>query len=348
MTEAERLAARMLCVGFDGHVPDDAIRRLIDRGVGGVVLFARNVDSPEQVLALNAALKQHAGDRPLLTCVDQEGGRVARLRRGFTQVPAMRDVRDADHAAELGDVLGRECRAVGFDLNFAPVLDVDTNPANPVIADRSLGRDPQRVAELGTALVRGMQNHVAACGKHFPGHGDTAQDSHHDLPRLPHDLDRLRQIELKPFAAVADEIAAIMTAHIVFEALDDKPGTMSKPVLDLLRQDLGFDGVIISDDFEMKALFGRFDFEHTITTAALAGVDLLVVCHREDLQHRAIDALATLPIERLRAANRRIDVLCARFCKPAVGDLAVLPKDNAIINAGVDPTDFRKPTQTHA
>ncbi|MEM8875119.1 MAG: beta-N-acetylhexosaminidase [Planctomycetota bacterium] len=342
MNEQQRLAARMLCVGFEGHEPSDWIRRLIDRGVGGVVLFEGNVQSPEQVLRLNAALKEHAGDRPLLTCVDQEGGRVRRLKRGFTQVPAMREIRDVQHAEEVGETLGRECRAVGFDLNFAPVLDVDTNPANPVIADRSLGRDPQHVAELGLALVRGMQRHVAACGKHFPGHGDTAQDSHHDLPYLSHDLSRLREVELVPFAAVADEVASMMTAHIVFAALDDKPGTMSKPVLDLLRNDLGFDGAIISDDFEMEALFGRFDFENTITTAAMAGVDLLLVCHQEELQHRAIDALASLPIERLREANRRLDVLCEKYCKPADGDLSLLPTTDAVLDAGEDPTDFRE------
>ena len=344
MTERERLAGRMLGVGFDGHEANDPVRGLLDRGVGAVALFGRNVDTPAQVLALNRELKEHAGGRPLLTCVDQEGGRVRRLRDGYTQVPSMRDIGGTDEATaqRIGAILGRECRAVGFDLDFAPVLDVDTNPANPVIADRSFGRDPQQVAALGAALIRGLQRHVAACAKHFPGHGDTAQDSHHDLPRLPHDLQRLREVELVPFAHVAKQVAAVMTAHIVFEALDDKPATLSRPTLDLLRRDLGFDGVVISDDFEMKALHGRYDFDDSIRTAALAGVDLLIVCHDEALQHRALDVLCDLPEKRLREANRRLDVLCGRYCKPAAEQLALKPQTLAFeMSDAADPTNFQ-------
>ena len=347
--DAERLAARMVCCGIDGHEVNDHARRLLARGVGAFILFARNVDTPRQVLELNAGLKTEAGERPVLCGVDQEGGRVRRLRDGFSPVPALRDLATPEAAARAGDVLGRECRAVGFDLDFAPVLDVDTNPANPVIADRSFGRDPAHVAACGVAMLTAMQAHVAACGKHFPGHGDTHLDSHHDLPTLPHDLARLRAVELPPFKAAVDAgLSAVMTAHIVFPALDpDRPATMSPAVLRLLRADLGFGGVIVSDDLLMKAVHEQFPWDEIVVGAATAGVDLLCVCHGEEPQHEAIDLLAArVPIERLREANARLDELCRRYCKPAdaTADLSMLGSatSEAVAQAD-DPTENWRP-----
>src|SRR5690606_31170698 len=159
---------------------------------------------------------------------------------------------------EVGRLLGRELRAVGVDVNYAPILDVDTNPKNPIIGNRSFSRDPELVARLGVALGRGMEAAgVASCGKHFPGHGDTEQDSHQELPRLSHSIERLRNVELVPFRAWAEaQLAAVMTAHVIFEPLDPKyPATMSKRVLDgILRQELNYEGLIITDDIEMKAI----------------------------------------------------------------------------------------------
>jgi beta-N-acetylhexosaminidase len=312
MPELDAACASLFAVGFDGLDPSPEVRELLGRGVSGAVLFARNVESPEQVAALSAALK-HAARRPFLFSVDQEGGRVMRLRaaHGFTELPAMRTLGatgDAALARGIGALLGRELRAVGIDQDFAPVVDVDTNPRNPVIGDRSLSRDPAEVARLGAALVRGIQSAgVAACAKHFPGHGDTLQDSHLELPRLPHDLSRLRAVELPPFrAAAAAGVASVMTAHVVFEPLDAAwPATMSAPVLRLLREECGFRGAVISDDLEMQAVAAHFPLEDAVPAAVNAGADLLLVCHRAETQHRAIDALRRA-VERGRVSRERL------------------------------------------
>jgi len=271
--------------------------------------------------------------------VDQEGGRVRRLRAGFTDVPALRSLgraRDPKLALQMGQLLGRELRAVGIDVNFAPVVDVDTNVDNPVIGDRALSSDPRLVAELAEALVRGLQSEgVAACAKHFPGHGDTELDSHQTLPRLVHGLERLEQVELVPFErVVAAGVASIMTAHVVLEALDrEYPATLSDVVLGrLLRQGLGFDGVVFSDDLEMGAIAGRFAPGVAAVRALNAGVDGLLVCHSAEIAHRMLDAVAgavadgTLERERLTEAGRRIEALSGRFAAPprVSSDLSVL------------------------
>ena len=182
---------------------------------------------------------------------------------------------------------------------------------------------------MGTALVRGLQDHgVAACGKHFPGHGDTSQDSHHHLPRLPHPIGRLREVELPPFrAAVEAGVAMVMTSHVVFEPIDPcYPATMSAPVIDgILRREMGFDGVVVSDDLEMRAIAANYGIEEVMVRGANAGVDLFAICHDEALQHRAIDALAgavrrgLVSEARVAEANRRVDALAGRFGRPAGG-----------------------------
>jgi beta-N-acetylhexosaminidase len=286
------------------------------------------VESAEQVAELSAALKRAAG-RPLLVTIDQEGGRVARLRapQGFTELPPMRaigETGDAALARAAGALLGRELRAVGIDQDYAPVVDVDTNPANPVFGDRSFSRDPEVVGRLGAALAQGLQAEgVAACAKHFPGHGDTSQDSHKDLPRLPHDLARLRRVELPPFRALARAgVAAVMTAHVVFDALDPRrPATLSPEVMRLLREEAGFQGCAVSDDLEMKAVAEHFPLEEAAPGAVAAGVDALLVCHQAAVQHRAIDLVRAavedgrIPRARLAEARARVAGLL-RFAGP--------------------------------
>jgi beta-N-acetylhexosaminidase len=304
--------ASLLCVGFDGTSPSPEVLELVRRGVYGVILFARNVESAEQVAELSAALKRAAG-RPLLVSVDQEGGRVARLRarHGFTELPPMRalgETGDESTAFEVGALLGRELRAVGIDQDYAPVVDVDTNPANPVIGDRSLGRDPERVGRLGAALARGLQSSgVAACAKHFPGHGDTSQDSHVDLPRLSHPLERLEAVELAPFRALSRAgVASVMSAHVIFEALDpDRPATISPAVMQLLRGSCGFQGPALSDDLEMQAVAAHFPLEEVVPGAIVAGVDGLLVCHHADVQDRAVDLLRQA-VEQGRVSPQRL------------------------------------------
>jgi beta-N-acetylhexosaminidase len=325
----DRDVASLFCVGFQGTTPSPEVRELVRRGVHGVILFARNVVDAEQVAALVAELKRFA-DRPLLVAIDQEGGRVARLRapQGFTELPPMRalgETGDVDLAREVGGLLGRELRAVGIDQDYAPVVDVDTNQANPVIGDRAFSRDPEVVGRLGAALAQGLQAAgVAACAKHFPGHGDTSQDSHKDLPRLPHALERLRRVELPPFRALARAgVAAVMTAHVVFEALDPRrPATLSPEVMRLLREEAGFAGCAVSDDLEMKAVAEHFPLEEAAPGAVLAGVDALLVCHRAEVQHRAIDLVRAavedgrIPPARLAEARARVAGLL-RYAGPA-------------------------------
>ncbi|MCM2332513.1 MAG: beta-N-acetylhexosaminidase [Anaeromyxobacteraceae bacterium] len=322
MSALDRDVASLLCVGFAGKTPSPEVLELIDRGVGGVILFARNVEDAAQVAGLVAALKRAAG-RPLLVSIDQEGGRVARLRapQGFTELPPMRALGRADDEAlafDVGLLLGRELRAVGIDQDYAPVVDVDTNPLNPVIGDRALSRDPAAVGLLGAAIARGLQQAgVAACAKHFPGHGDTSQDSHVDLPRLPHALPRLLEVELAPFAALARAgVAAVMTAHVVFEALDAaRPATLSPPVLALLRERCGFTGCCVSDDLEMKAIAAHVPLEVAAPGAVAAGVDQLLVCHTPAVQHGAIDLVrraveeGRIPRARLAEAKARVEAL---------------------------------------
>ena len=330
MNDLEQAAARMICIGFDGKQLPNEARELLRRGVSSVILFARNYESPQQLAELCREIKACGGDRPIMICVDHEGGRVQRFPPPFTAIPPMRDVgasNDPQRARMIGSIMAKELRAVNIDMNLAPVLDVDSNPANPVIGTRSFGPTPDLVSRMATALIDGLQsNGTAACGKHFPGHGDTSIDSHLDLPRLAHDMKRLDAVELPPFkAAIKSGVAAIMTSHVLFEALDAKhPATMSAAVIDgLLRKRLGFDRVIISDDLEMKAIADHFGFDEAIVCSALAGIDLFMVCHTHELQHRAIDLLCqaaekgTIPGARLERSNRRLDSLLKRFIRPA-------------------------------
>ena len=365
MSSLERKAAKMLAVGFTGTTPPDELRDLIRRGVCSAILFKRNIETPEQVAALTANIKQIAAT-PFLLCVDQEGGRVARLRDGFTAIPSMRALgktNDPGLAHDVGRVLARELRAVNIDLDFTPVVDVDTNPNNPVIADRSFGSDVDLVSRMGVALIKGLQdNGVAACAKHFPGHGDTSQDSHYDLPRLPHSMDRLQRVELPPFRAAVDAgVAMIMTSHVIFEPLDSKyPATMSRPALDgILRDQMHYDGVVISDDLEMKAIADHFELEDVIIRGVNAGCDLFALCHSADLQNQFIDILVhavergDVKRDRIDEATRRVDRLLHDFARPPVGRdaLKVLNSPEhraAVARIGADETKAPDPTDMAA
>jgi len=322
--DAEALVRPLLWIGFDGKIPTPEAARLIHQGVSGVILFARNVGTSDETRTLVRELKAIAPG-PLLLSVDQEGGRVARLTEGFTRFPSLREIggKSPDDVRAIGRQLGAEVRGAGFDIDLAPVVDVDSNPANPVIGERSFSRDPHVVASLGAAMIEGLQEHVAACAKHFPGHGDTDKDSHYDLPRLPHALDRLRACELVPFkAAVAARVACVMTTHVVFDALD--PGvaaTMSAPAIRLLRDEVGFGGVCVSDCLEMKAISEHFGCGTAAVRAVSAGVDALLVSHTAEAQHEVIASLAaavcdgSLPEGRVREARTRLDSLARRHAR---------------------------------
>jgi beta-N-acetylhexosaminidase len=325
----ERDCARLFVVGFRDKTVSPELAALVRDGVLGVILFSRNIGTVEETTELIAELKRSAG-RAFLTSVDQEGGRVARFRGPpFTALAPMRVLgqsADAHLAERVGRLLAYELRALGLDWDFAPVLDVDTNPANPVIGDRALGSDPEQVATLGVALARGLEaGGVASCAKHFPGHGDTQKDSHHTLPVLTHGLERLRAVELVPFRRYAQAgLASVMTAHVRFPALgEDLPATLSHRALnELLRGELGFRGVCVSDDLEMRAISEHMGVEEATVEGARAGVDVFLVCENPDVQRRCLEALVAaveaghVSRQRLAESHQRIERLLGRFAHP--------------------------------
>jgi len=295
---ARAAAGQVLVAGFPaGDPPTAVLDALGDDALAGVILFKRNLgDGPEGASDLIRRLVAASARTPLVA-VDQEGGRVQRLRAPVLELPPMRALGALDDAAltrRAASALGRQLAAIGFNVDFAPVLDVDTNPDNPVIGDRSFGSDPQRVARHGLAFARGLRDAgVLACGKHFPGHGDTVDDSHFALPALAHDMARLEAVELVPFAAAAAELDSVMTAHIVFRALDpDRPATLSPKVLGLLREKLGFSGLVFSDDMEMKAIADHWPTGRAAVEAIRAGCDLLLICATVERLAEARAALA--------------------------------------------------------
>ncbi len=315
--------------GFDGLTAPPEVFELILAGAAGAIFFARNVATPSQVAELSRSLKAAAGARPFLVAIDQEGGRVARLRPPrWSALPTARSLGKAGPVAarEAGALAGRELYACGIDLDFAPVLDIDTNPQNPVIGDRSFGATANEAIAAALAFAEGLHSEgVASCGKHFPGHGDTATDSHLALPRLTHDRARLDTVELAPFRA-ATALPSLMTAHVIFDALEPGvPATLSRAALTgLLREELGYGGVIVSDDLEMKAIADHFGFENAVLAGARAGVDLYLVCHTAALQRNLVETIATalassaLADAEADAAERRIATLASRWAQPAL------------------------------
>lgn len=288
-------------------------------GLGGVILFARNIVEPGQVAEVCFESAQLGGALPAWASIDQEGGRVARLKAPFTEWPPMATLgrsRDVQLAERFAAALASELRAVGVTLDFAPVLDVHTNPKNPIIGDRALAEKASEVAQLGAAIVRTLQaGGVAACGKHFPGHGDTTKDSHLELPLVEHPPERLRELEFAPFRAAIDAgVATIMTAHVLVPSLDEKnPATLSKRVItDILRHELQYQGVILSDDLEMKALASDIPVPDAAVRALQAGCDGVLICSGDhDTQAAALEALVhavedeRLPLTRVEDALAR-------------------------------------------
>jgi len=334
-------------VDFTGLEPSAEIVRLVRDGVGGVVLFDKNVAEPAQIASLTNALQRIAADAgrpPLLISMDQEGGPVVRLRAGATHFPSAMAFGAAGSEALVASAAGitaRELRAVGVQMNFAPVLDVNTNPLNPVIGVRSYGEDPERVGRLGTAAVRALEvSGVAATVKHFPGHGDTSVDSHLGLPVVEHDLRHLDRMELAPYRPViAAGCAAVMTAHIIFRALDpERPATVSPAVLGFLRERLGFTGVLVTDSMAMDAITGYASRGEAAVQAVLAGADIILACGAHEAQQEALHAVRAaashgrIPPGRIEDAAARVRALKERF---KVGERAIVPVDEIPRRVGV-------------
>ena len=322
----EEKVGQLMMVGFDGTKISKEIRTHIgQRLVGGVVLFGRNIQSPQQVACLTNALQQLAqatrSQIPLLIATDQEGGLVTRMKKNATVLPgnmALGATGSARLAERAGEITAIELAAVGINMNFAPVMDVNNNSSNPVIDRRSFGEAPELVSRLGLAYIRGLQrNGVLATGKHFPGHGDTTVDSHTDLPTVRHDWKRIETIELKPFRAAIDaDVAAIMTAHIVYPAFDaNHPATLSPAILtDLLRKELRFEGLIITDDIEMKAIGDRYHAGETAVMAIEAGADIVLILWTPAKQIEVYKALLAAA-KSGRISSARLDRSVERILK---------------------------------
>jgi|LSQX01.1.fsa_nt_gb beta-N-acetylhexosaminidase len=314
--------------GEDVLAINNEIARLIrEYHVGGVILFRENVKETEQTVRLVDQLQKAAGAIPLFIAIDQEGGMVVRLQTG-TVMPgnmALGAARSPETTYKVAKAIGEELNALGINVNFAPVMDVNNNPDNPVIGIRSFGSDPQLVAEMGTAYIKGLHDAgVAAVAKHFPGHGDTSVDSHLGLPSIPHDLERLEAVELVPFReAIKQGVDMIMTAHVTFPAIDSTqavsrldgkpvflPATLSEKVLtELVRNKLGFNGVIVTDSLKMKAIEDHFGPGEAVVMAVKAGADIVLM--PGDLEE-ALQAL----LEEIRAgriSEARVDASVKRI-----------------------------------
>lgn len=320
LRDLRRQVGQLAVVGFPGHtVPEDLKKLVAEFDLGGVIYFARNVAEPAQVRELSREAASLARDWPLWISVDQEGGRVARMRRPFTEWPPMMTLgRSGDPAlAEaFASALASELRAVGVNLDYTPVLDIHTNSQNPVIGDRAFGTTPDVVAAFGTALIRRLhESGIVACGKHFPGHGDTATDSHFELPLVEHPPDRLEAVEYVPFrAGIAAGLGAMMTGHVLVPALDpDRPATLSSAVIKgVLKGALGFEGMVFSDDMGMKALASTWPLPEAVVAAIQAGCDAVLLCNStQEEQWAALEAVihameaGTLPVARVEDALAR-------------------------------------------
>lgn len=293
---------QVLMIGFDGTTLNDHVIELIKNyHIGNVILFARNCESPEQIFQLTKDLQKLALESngiPLFIGIDQEGGMVTRIFNQATFFPGAMTLAatgDPKNAYAMGNLMGKELKALGINMNLAPVLDVNNNPKNPVIGVRSYSDDPQTVSRFGIEFILGLQNHVIATAKHFPGHGDTTVDSHLGLPRVEYQRDRLDSIELFPFKkAIEAGVHAIMSAHIQFPKLskDSKPATLSKTIMtDLLRSEMGFEGLIITDGMNMKAIVDHYGTEEAALMALDAGANQICVCHEKVSQIRAYNRL---------------------------------------------------------
>lgn len=329
--------SELFIIGYDGTALPEPLRSRYSRGdFAGLIFFARNFADLKDVQQIAEQLDEIGrlyrapgalAKLPPILSIDHEGGRVQRIKRPLTVWPPMAHLADkpAEVAEEVGRAVARELGCLGLNLDFAPVLDVHTNCENPVIGDRAFGTTPEAVSERALAFLRGLEaealpgGKMRGCGKHFPGHGDTATDSHYTLPVVHHPEERLRSVELLPFAAaVKAGIGMLMTAHVVYPAIDTRPATLSQRWLQgILRGELGFSGVILSDDLDMRALspehLSGFDANgaagEIVVESLLAGCDAFLLCRDLDRQARAEEALR-------RAAASRPEVR-ARLCESA-------------------------------
>ncbi len=292
---------QLVLVGFEGYEIDAQVRELIEKyHVGGFILFKRNISSPEQTIKLTNSLKKSnaVNDIPLFLGIDEEGGSVSRLPNEFDKIPSNRKIGELDNGElsyQVGSVIGKAIKSLGFNMNFAPVLDINSNPHNPVIGDRAFGDNADIVARLGLQTIKGLQSqNIIPVVKHFPGHGDTSMDSHLGLPVVDNDLQRLKGLELLPFAAaIENQIGAVMTAHIILPQIDaQNPASLSPTIISqILRGDMQFDGVVISDDLTLGAIVNNYEIGAAAIKAIEAGSDIVLICHGYEQEKKSIEAI---------------------------------------------------------
>ena len=330
MTITEKIG-QMLMLG----VPDKKLTKnsasIIDKYLpGGIILFGYNLGNADEIKKYIDDMQQSAVSKyniPLFISIDQEGGRVKRITDGVTQFPgnmAFGVVNDENLAYEAARILGIELRKIGVNMNLAPALDVNNNPSNPVINTRSFGSDVKTVSLMGTAYIKGLQKSgCIAVGKHFPGHGDTDKDSHLTLPVIHHDINRLHEIEFPPFiTAINNDLEAVMTAHISFPEIlkDNSPATISRLFLtDILREEMGFKGLIMTDDMEMNAVSKAMDLGDGAVKSILAGADIILIStHGKSLEIiskailKAVDE-GVIPVSRIDESLKRIIELKLKY-----------------------------------
>jgi beta-N-acetylhexosaminidase len=323
MTLNEKIG-QMVIVGLDGYSMDDNTLSMIkDNHVGGFILFKKNIKSAEQVKELLNALKEAniVNKVPLFLSVDEEGGRITRMPKEFKKIPTNKRIgqfNNIDFSYKIGEVIGKQIGALGFNMDYAPVLDINSNPKNPVIGDRSFGAKPEIVSNLGTSTMKGLQSqNVIPVVKHFPGHGDTDLDSHIGLPTLNHDIERLKSFELIPFKeAVNSKADAVMIAHILLPKIDKKnPSSLShKVITGILREELKFNGVVITDDMTMGAIAENYDIGEAAVKSVKAGTDIVLVCHGNEKKLSVINSLKKAA-ESGAVSQKRIDESVYRILK---------------------------------
>jgi beta-N-acetylhexosaminidase len=320
--------AQMFLVGVGAQELTSEERMAMEHySFGGFILFGHNCCDPAQILSLTRALWDASKGLPPFIAIDQEGGRVHRLPKPFTHFPSaarIGETGDAKLAYRVARATAEELAAVGINLDFAPVLDVNSNPKNPVIGDRSFASDPQKVIALGEQWIHGLrEGGIIPCGKHFPGHGDTDRDSHLDLPLVDRSLDELRKVELPPFVnACRNGIESLMTAHVIYRALDLKlPATLSHNIVTgLLREKLNYHGVVFGDDMEMKAVSDHYGEEEAAALCVRAGIDVMLFCHELPGAIRAFDFICS-EFEKYATVRSQVENSYSRIVKLKQGFL---------------------------
>lgn len=297
----EEKIGQLLIVGFQGERIDENIENMIKNYyVGGFILFENNIKDLEQTLDLiNSLKKANQGNYiPLFISADEEGGKVTRLSNLFGKLPSSREIGridDENYSFKIGSLIGYRLKSIGFNLDFAPVLDIDSNPKNPVIGDRSYGRTGKLVSKHGVQVIAGIKsNNIIPVIKHFPGHGDTSTDSHLELPVVDKDLEELKEMELRPFKeAINKGVNMVMVGHMIFPKIDRKnPATFSREIItNILRKDLNYDKVIITDDMTMEAITKNYDIGEVSVESLKAGSDIILICHDYKKQIQVIEAI---------------------------------------------------------